>query len=400
MSKHDAVILQPEYVEVFQCDGSKCNAKCCKAIWRIDIDTNAYKKYQRIKNPEVRNKILSSLEPNQDISGYMKIKFNSDGACPLLCSDNLCYVQRNLGVEALSLTCQVYPRVVKRIGDCQLRVLSMSCPMAAEAALFSEHGMDIKSIVPAKEDKAWKIAVQIGKAEQNKLYKDIDDRIAANVILGGLSILQSTVYTREQRLVLLGLFMDRADDLRDAPDEAEAIAELALFYNGEVFRQEIKGLFNDWIFYPKAHGQLLTSILSAGQKKENLSQVSLLLGQALHYEENYNKFHTLIENDYGPVIDRFWQQEFLFRSFPFCIKGSFLHNYFAYLMLYKIWEMYINSFYQGCDGSVTKKDLLNLMTIYGTIIDHRRYTASSIVKRITPFEAEPIKLMQVLLRLK
>lgn len=120
MNKTTSVILQPEYVEHFQCDGNKCNAKCCKT-WRIDIDIDTYKKYQRIKNPIVRNKIISSMEPNPINAGdMMKIKLNSEKACPLICSDNLCYIQRNFGEDALSLTCQVYPRWGQHIGGCQL----------------------------------------------------------------------------------------------------------------------------------------------------------------------------------------------------------------------------------------------------------------------------------------
>ena len=47
----NTIILQPKYVADFQCDGSKCNAKCCGNKWRIGIDVDTYKKYQRIKNP-------------------------------------------------------------------------------------------------------------------------------------------------------------------------------------------------------------------------------------------------------------------------------------------------------------------------------------------------------------
>ena len=50
---NQSIILQPKYVADFQCDGSKCNAKCC-GKWRIDIDMENYKKYQRIKNPAMR----------------------------------------------------------------------------------------------------------------------------------------------------------------------------------------------------------------------------------------------------------------------------------------------------------------------------------------------------------
>ena len=89
MAKNTSVILQPEYVEHFQCDGTKCNAKCCKN-WRITIDINTYRKYQRIKNHSIRNKILSSMEPDGIKAGCVQIKLNSEGACPLICSDSLC----------------------------------------------------------------------------------------------------------------------------------------------------------------------------------------------------------------------------------------------------------------------------------------------------------------------
>ena len=156
------VILQPKYAADFQCDGSKCNAKCCRNSWRIDIDMEAYKKYQRIKNPAMRKHILSSIQPSTVKTGF-QIKFNEEGACPLLCEDNLCYIQRNFGADALSDVCQYYPRGVRYIGDCQVRILSMTCPVAAEEALFSAHGMDIKNILPGKESNPWKIALQSKK---------------------------------------------------------------------------------------------------------------------------------------------------------------------------------------------------------------------------------------------
>lgn len=116
MSNKNIIILQPKYVADFQCDGSKCNAKCCRNSWRIDIDMETYKKYQRIKNPAMRKHILSSIQPSTVKTGF-QIKFNEEGACPLLCEDNLCYIQHNLGEEGLSETCCSYPRRVQNIGE-------------------------------------------------------------------------------------------------------------------------------------------------------------------------------------------------------------------------------------------------------------------------------------------
>lgn len=326
----------------------------------------------------------------------MQIKFNSNGACPLLCPDNLCYIQRTLGVDALSLTCQVYPRLVRHIGNCQIWLLNMTCPVAAEAALFSENGMDIKKILPTQESNAWKIALR------TKAYikvEDKDTQMAVNVILGGLSILQNTAYTREQRLVLLGLFMDKADDLKNTPTGAEDIAGLAMFYNGEEFKQQMEDLFADWTFYPIAHRQLLTGILSTIPGRSIIDIAPLLL-EVHDYENNYKKFHRLIEKDYGKAIDNYWQQEFLFQGFPFRIEGSFLHNYFAYLLAYNLGELHIYGIYRTGKGFVSKEALLELVSIYSRSLEHHIKFVSLMVEHTAHFEKEPIKLMQVLLRLK
>lgn len=394
MENEKIIILQPEYVKTFQCDGNKCNAKCCKDDWCIDIDIDTYKKYQRIKNPVVRKKILSSFEPNGRKAGAMQVKRNQAGACPMVCADNLCYIHRNFGSEILSPVCQVYPRLVVYAGDCQLRALSMTCPIAAEAALFSEHGMDIETILPGNDSAAWKIA-----SHCDKLVDNIAADLAANIILGSLSILQNTCYTLEQRMIILGFFMDKADELKLLPNGAEAIADLAVFYSSDEFKVQMQDIFADWVFYPAAHGQLLTGILNFLHDRGSFTDVSALIKQAQCYGEHYADYSKVLRSTFGAAIDRYWQQEFLFRGFPFRLKGSFLHNYFSYLIAYKIWEMCLYGYCDICDGKITQNDFLNLVTIYSKKLDHMKNFAGYLVEYTEAFEAEPLKLMQVLLPL-
>mgnify|MGYP004421668127 CR=1 FL=1 len=108
-------IYQFKYVDRFKCDGNICNAQCCGANWTIYIDHAAYKKIHWIKNQSVRNKILSSITKTADGKNYC-IKLDKNGKCPLVCKDNLCYIQRNLGADALSTTCQIYPRKAVVLG--------------------------------------------------------------------------------------------------------------------------------------------------------------------------------------------------------------------------------------------------------------------------------------------
>ena len=390
MSNKDIIILQPKYVADFQCAGSKCDAKCCRNLWLIDIDRETYKKYQRIKNPSMRKKILTSMQPSITRVGF-KIKFNENGACSLLCEDNFCYVQKNLGEDALSETCKLYPRRLNKIGNYQFRVLSMTCPVAAEQALLSPYGMELQQLSCEDDSAAWKLAVK------NTHSKEVSDDLAAvHIMMGGLAILQNASYTFEQRLVLLGLFLDR---VKDCQQDVEAVASLIDYYNGEAFQQEISGLWDECQYYPIAHQQFMEGIITVLQEEKLLLLSSSWQTMNEHHNSIYAQRHKLIQEKFGSALERYWQHEWLFHGYPYSFSGGFLHNYFSYLIAYEMCQLLIYSAY-ALDEGWEENNILDVLGMFSKILDHRRDFSKALVKETEVFEKEPLKLMQVLLRLK
>ena len=386
----NTIILQPKYVADFQCDGSKCNAKCC-GKWRIDIDMETYKKYQRIKNPAMRKKILSSIQPSTIQTGF-QIKLNNKAVCPLLCEDNLCFIQRNMGEEALSQTCKVYPRMVQQIGNYQFRMLAMTCPVAAEYALLSPNAMELQQISCEEDTSAWKLMAK------NCNMKDVPNDLAAvHIMMGGLAILQNTSYTFEQRLVLLGLFLDRVEDCQQ---DVEAVSGLIEYYNSDVFQQEISNLWENWQYYPVAHHQFMNgSIPVLRQEKELLISSEHWQVMNDYYNNVYEERHHFVQERLGSVLERYWQHEWLFHVFPYSFSGVFLHNYFSYLIAYEMCQLVIYSTYSS-DNAWEEKNILDVLGEFSKSFDHKRDFSKALVKETAYFEREPIKLMQVLLRLK
>ena len=382
--------MQPKYVSDFQCDGSKCNSKCCRNNWRIDIDVDTYKKYQRVKNPVMRKKILSSIKPSTNRIGF-EINFGKGTSCPLLCKDNLCYVQLNLGEEALSNTCKGYPRVVKQVGKYQFRLLSMTCPIAAEKALFYSDGIDIQQVGIEDDTAAWKLA-----ANQVEKKSIGDDLAAIHVIMGGLSLLQNDYYTFEQRLVLLGLFLDRVEDCQQ---DLEAITGVIDYYNSREFQQDISGLWDNWQYYETAHKQFMTGTFKILQQEKQLQSIAPWLASNINYDTLYEERNQLVNDCIGNILERYWQHEWIFRIFPFTLQGSFMHNYFAYVIAYEICQLYIYSTYD-LYKSGDKNDILEILGSFSKMLDHREDFLNALVKKSAYFEREPLKLMQVLLRLK
>ena len=390
MSNKDIIILQPKYVADFQCAGSKCDAKCCRNLWLIDIDRETYKKYQRIKNPSMRKKILTSMQPSITRVGF-KIKFNENGACPLLCEDNFCYVQKNLGEDALSETCKLYPRRLNKIGNYQFRVLSMTCPVAAEQALLSPYGMELQQLSCEDDSAAWKLAVK------NTHSKEVSDDLAAvHIMMGGLGILQNASYTFEQRLVLLGLFLDRVEDCQQ---DVEAVASLIEYYNSDVFQQEILVLWDEWHYYPIAHQQFMEGIITVLQEEKLLLLSGPWQTMNEHHNSIYAQRHKLIQDKLGSALERYWQHEWLFHGYPYSFSGGFLHNYFSYLIAYEMCQLLIYSAY-ALDEGWEENNILDVLGMFSKILDHRRDFSKALVKETEVFEKEPLKLMQVLLRLQ
>ena len=391
MSNHDKIILQPKYVADFQCDGSKCNAKCCRNSWRIDIDMETYKKYQRIKNPAMRKKILSSIHPSTIQTGF-QIKLNNKDVCPLLCEDNLCYIQRNMGEDALSQICKVYPRMVQQIGNYQFRMLAMTCPAAAEYALLSPNAMELQQISCEEDTSAWKLIAK------NCNMKDVPNDLAAvHIMMGGLAILQNTSYTFEQRLVILGLFLDRVEDCQQ---DVEAVAGLIDYYNSDAFQQEISNLWENWQYYPVAHHQFMNGIITVlKQEKELLISREHWQVMNDYYNNVYEERHHLVQERLGSVLERYWQHEWLFHVYPYSFSGGFLHNYFSYLIAYELCQLVIHSTY-ALDNAWAERNILDVLGEFSKSFDHKRDFSKALVKETEIFEKEPLKLMQVLLRLK
>ena len=384
------IILQPKYVADFQCDGSKCNAKCC-GKWRIDIDMETYKKYQRIKNPAMRKKILSSIQPSTIQTGF-QIKLNDKAVCPLLCEDNLCYIQRNMGEGALSQTCKVYPRMVQQIGNYQFRMLAMTCPVAAESALLSPNAMELQQISCEEDTSAWKLIAK------NCNMKNVpNDLVAVHIMMGGLAILQNTSYTFEQRLVILGLFLDKVEDCQQ---DVEAVAGLIDYYNSDAFQQEISNLWENWQYYPVAHHQFMNGIITVlKQEKELLISSEHWQVMNDYYNNVYEERHHLVQERLGSVLERYWQHEWLFHAYPYSFSGGFLHNYFSYLIAYELCQLVIYSTY-ALDNAWAERNILDVLGEFSKSFDHKRDFSKALVKETAYFEQEPLKLMQVLLRLQ
>ena len=118
-----------------------------------------------------------------------------------------------------------------------------------------------------------------------------------------------------------------------------------------------------------------------------------------HHNSIYEQRHKLIQEKFGSALERYWQHEWLFHAYPYSFSGGFLHNYFSYLIAYEMCQLLIYSAY-ALDEGWEENNILDVLGMFSKILDHRRDFSKALVKETEVFEKEPLKLMQVLLRLE
>ena len=384
---------QFKYVDRFKCDGSKCDAKCCKN-WTINIDQATYNKYRHIKNISEKTKILSSIKKIKDGKGYF-IKLNEEWECPLICKDKLCYIQRVMGEDYLSVVCQTYPRKAIVLGNCQLRSLSMTCPVAAEEALFTADGMTLEIKDSLEDSSSWNLLLKDLHKSRLQDTKGID-----STIVGSILILQNKEFTREERMVLLGLYLDRIDEIGINDNTADNIINIAMKYQTREFHIEARKILSNFSFRLMDGQQVMKDVLHELAKQNQIGALQDLLQQVDDYAEMHKKWHSAMEAQYGQVIDNFWLQEFFHHGYPFKFERSLLENYFVYILSYKLWEHILYGFVRLLDHIMQKDAFILAVNTYSKIMDHRSRFVPILNEKAAELTKEPLNAMQMLLKVK
>lgn len=138
--------VHPDDYDQFHCLAGDCPNTCC-AAWEIVIDPEAQDRYLRLRHP-LGQKLRAVLHVDEDGDTYFA---QSDGACPFLCADRLCELQRTLGAAALCETCRNFPRYTVWLYDRAEQGLSLACPQAARMLLTRTEPLRLTE-APAPDD--------------------------------------------------------------------------------------------------------------------------------------------------------------------------------------------------------------------------------------------------------
>ena len=371
--------FQPEYVSKFQCIGSACPNNCCDRPWGIDIDNAAYKKYSRIKSKDKAKEITSHIEFDDSKGKYML----KGRPCPFLTGNKMCGLQLEYGEEFLSQTCATYPRRTHKIGNFFERSLTLTCPAAAELILFNSEPMKFEFVeVPDK------IHSKHGRIQINTLpVEERDADLFREVQITMITVLQERTLSIDQRLILLGLFLDKLQEYQTEKQNKEVFFELIAVYKSKEFLTgEAVQLTEHFAFdaqrFIKFMIKFIGYMLNILRTDEGikffvalektlgikLNEKVFLSNIAANYERLADARKDFLEK-YSPFLENYLVNELFYDFYPWRFHDqSITKNFAVFLISYKIFELI--TFATVHSGLGSKEDLLAMIDWFMMKTDH------------------------------
>ncbi|TKB48845.1 hypothetical protein FCL40_09380 [Ferrimonas sediminicola] len=211
-------IIEPAFVRNFQCIGAACPSNCCHS-WNISLDKKAFKAMRKSSDSTIKN--LSRRHFKRNDSGtlnpqaYGTILLDGDGHCPMLDGAGLCEVHKRLGEEALSVTCQQYPRMPLYFGNRLELSLSLSCPAAAAEILYNPEAMMLSQVTESPAYRRY-FTPSGTSAAQLPLWADLLRDFSFEVML-------LPDHSLSEKLFILGLSYHQIDQHLDNPIQVELL---------------------------------------------------------------------------------------------------------------------------------------------------------------------------------
>jgi lysine-N-methylase len=194
--------VRPNYANRFNCISSACEDTCCQG-WSVPVDQNTYEKYRSNETLKPHLGSLIVLNTNQPTtSDYARIPLTGDAHCSFLDEQKLCGIQKQLGADMLSVTCQTYPRAVNTNAGQPEAALNLSCPEAARVALLEDN---LLPSLPSPATLGGRYASV--RHQAGRLRRANEPRLAIRQF--ALLLIKDRTYPLWQRMYLLGIFSSR-----------------------------------------------------------------------------------------------------------------------------------------------------------------------------------------------
>ena len=365
--------FQPEYVGKFKCDGARCINSCCVRQWNVIVDEATYEKYSRIKPADKAREIMSHIQYADEREFY----FIAGKPCPFLNEKKLCRIQLTYGENFLPAVCMTYPRQIYNFKKFFEQSMTLTCSVAAEMILFPREPVKFELLRVLRDDDAETACAEFQIPE--KFLPHVIEIQAAMI-----SILQERTLSIDGRLVVLGFFLDKLDEISANELDEDALTKLIAAYESKKFlTEQVPRMLAYVSFDAKKFVGLVLKILETlygGAETKYLRAVSdtlqivpddkgrVSLAKVAADYERLADARKRFRAQYATFLENYLVNEIFLNCYPWRFTETVTINYGMFVTTYKIFELILFAATQA--GAVGKDDLLRLVDWYTVQTNH------------------------------
>lgn len=357
-------LITPSYVRNFQCIGGSCEDSCCIG-WDIDIDKITFRKYFRTKNTEMKKEFSKYVYTNDSCDSeevdYGRVRIKENKWCPFLNDKKLCNIYTNLGEDYLSNVCHSYPRLYNILDDVFEMSLFMSCPEAVRQLMASPDPINF-----IEEDVALdKYIVHSYIDTKDPQWKNSPVKSLKTIRGDSIKLIQDRNYTIEERLINLGRELSKEDaydrELLSGIEVAQNTKFQMAFFKDTIDSLHVFDEIDSPVFR-----DFTEKVINAFSIDEdhNLTQQTEVYDKAIRDAlKPFMEEHTYMFEHY--LVNFMYQG-----NFPFTENQEPFDGYLMLVMRYTFLRFYLTGI--GCEGDITKDDLVLLIQVYTKVIEHHK----------------------------
>jgi len=366
-------ILAPSYMQQFRCIGSACEDSCCTG-GRVDIDQEAYKKYAKIQDKELRPIIEKNIKrhnSNRSAEHYAKIKMLPNQQCVFLSAEKMCKIQLKYGEQYLSNTCAIYPRQINEVGSGMEKSATMSCPEAARLALLNPEGIEFIEI---EEPVEVRYRPQRIFHTESMHFTKKGQQYFWEIRIFIIRLLKYRAISLNDRLVLLGSFcqklqehidnktMDSIPSLFDyyinwLEDDASLVSLGNIPANYGIQMQLIKEILDERFVIGVNSQRYIECVneMLGGLQYIHGSNIDYILNQ---YTISYSKYYKPFMENHEYIMENYIVNYIFKNLFPFGESLSVFESYVLLVVHYSLIKLHLigmSSYHHGLTTEIVIK---------------------------------------------
>jgi lysine-N-methylase len=376
----------PAYMEQFTCIGAACEDTCC-AGWRVDIDRATYKKYNKVRSdlkPSLDQYIKRNRSSKND-ENYASIELDAQMACPLLNQDKLCSVQLELGERYLSNVCTTYPRVSNIVNGVLEKSATMSCPEIVRLALLNPNGIEFNETIESSDIRN-AVRKKINTVDEKQIGVGKLKQCFWELRIFTIQILQLRQYKLSERLILLGMFYNKVQELI-VSDNFDDVPQLIVSYTALAEQGRLSETFASIpdlpLFQMELLKQLIDTRVAKGVKSERYIDCfkAFLVGidyaegasteyVSSRYQEAHARYYAPFMDKHEYILENYLVNYVYMNLFPLGNGAELFDEYMMMIIHYAMIKMHLIGMAGFYKEKFNEEHIVKLIQSFAKTIEH------------------------------